>query len=395
LPNWKVPLSDVDIGEEEIRAVTKVLRSRWLSMGAVTQEFESKFAEYVGVKHALAVANCTAALHLASLAVGLRRGDRVICPSLTFVAAANAIRYAGAVPVFADIQSTEDLNISPDDVERKIDASTKAISVVHYGGHPCDMDAILPIARKHNLAVIEDAAHAVGAFLHGPDSVRRCGTMGDLGCFSFFANKNLVTGEGGMIITNRDDLAESIRSLRSHGMTTLTWDREQGHSFSYDVVGLGYNYRIDEIRSAIGLVQLKKLDENNRKRAYLTKYYMRKLGSVEEICIPFQQAKEGSSYHIFPIVLNQEFDRSAFMKFMKANGIQTSIHYPPIHGFSAFRNGCKTEVALPRTEAIKHRLVTLPLYPSMQESDIDYMAATIKNWLALQNALKSSPVPLR
>jgi dTDP-4-amino-4,6-dideoxygalactose transaminase len=400
LHRWKVPLSDVDIGEEEILAVGNVLRSRWLSMGAVTAEFERQFANYVGVKYAFGVANCTAALHLASLAVGLRPCDRVICPSLTFVAAANAIRYVGAVPNFADITSVDNLNISPEDIERKLDDSTRAISVVHYGGYPCDMDAILSIARKHNLAVIEDAAHAVGASLQGrngasvnpTEDVRHCGTMGDIGCFSFFANKNLATGEGGMIVTNRDDLAGRIKSLRSHGMTTLTWDREHGHSFSYDVVGLGYNYRIDEIRSAMGLVQLRKLDANNHKRGCLTRYYMDKLRDVEEIHVPFQQARGQSSYHIFPIVLNHGLDRSEFMNFMKANGIQTSIHYPPIHGFSAYRGGLATSVVLPLTEGIKDRLVTLPLYSTMREGDVDLICRTIKNWLTLHKS--ESPISL-
>jgi dTDP-4-amino-4,6-dideoxygalactose transaminase len=389
LNRWKVPLSDIDIGEEEILAVADVLRSRWLSMGPVTAEFERRFAEHVGVKHAFAVTNCTAALHLASLAVGLGPGDHAICPSLTFVATANGIRYAGAVPVFADITSVDDLNISPEDIERKVDASTKAICVVHYAGYPCAMDSILSIARRHNIYVIEDAAHALGAATYvksdtdgGQETVlRKCGAIGDIGCFSFFANKNMVTGEGGMLTTNRDDLAGQIRILRSHGMTTLTWDREQGHSFSYDVIGLGYNYRFDEIRSAIGLTQLKKLDSNNQKRATATSLYKEKLADIDEIYIPFREVQSRPAYHLFPIILSESIDRVAFMKFMQANGIQTSIHYPPIHTFSAYRNVSDSANRLSVTEDIQKRIVTLPLYPNLGEHDIDYIARTIKDWI--------------
>jgi len=398
LNRWKVPLSDIDIGEDEIQAVAEVLRSRWLSMGPVTEEFERRFAEYVGVKYAFAVANCTAALHLASLAIDLGPGDRAICPSLTFVATANAIRYVGAEPVFADITSVDNLNISPEDIERKIDSSTKAIYVVHYGGYACAMDSILSIARCHNLYVIEDAAHALGAATYGQldknigqtKMLRQCGAIGDIGCFSFFANKNMVTGEGGMLTTNGDDLAERIRLLRSHGMTTLTWDREQGHSFSYDVVELGYNYRFDEMRSAIGLVQLKKLEANNNRRAAVTGLYKERLADIAEIHIPFREVSSKPSYHLFPILLRKGIDRSAFMEFMRGNGIQTSIHYPPIHTFSAYKNSCESAHNLQITEEIQKRIVTLPLYPELEERDVDYVSRTIEDGLMKQRSI--SPV---
>ena len=246
--NWRVPLADLDYGEEEEQAVLEVLHSRWLTMGAITKEFETEFAEYVGARHAVAVSNATEALHLACAALGIGRGDEVIAPSLTFVATTNAILYTGADVRFADISGPGDLNISPPQIEEQITERTRAVMVMHYGGYPCDMRAILEIAARHQLAVIEDAAHATGARLEG----RALGTWGDVGCFSFFSNKNLSTGEGGMLVTNREDMAEKVRSLRSHGMTTLTWDRHQGHAYSYDVVDLGYNYRIDEMRSALG-----------------------------------------------------------------------------------------------------------------------------------------------
>ncbi len=204
---WRVPLSDVDMGDDEIRAVTDVLRSKWLTMGEVTQHFEQSFAGFIGVKHAFAVTNATVALHLANTALGIGPGDEVILPSLTFVATANAVKYTGAQPVFVEITSDVDLDISPEAIKEAITPATKAITVMHYGGYPCDMPAIRALAQEHGLAVIEDAAHAPGTELDG----KKAGMFGDIGCFSFFSNKNLATGEGGMIVTDRDDLAEKIR----------------------------------------------------------------------------------------------------------------------------------------------------------------------------------------
>jgi dTDP-4-amino-4,6-dideoxygalactose transaminase len=233
--DWKITLSDIDLGEAEITNVTRVLSSRWLSMGEVTREFERRFAAYLNVKYAFAVSNGTAALHLANMALGIGPGDEVIVPALTFVATSNAILYCGATPIFADITSLDNLNISPEAIAAKITPRTRAICVVHYGGYPVDMDYVTPIAQKHNLFVIEDAAHAPGAEYHG----RKAGTLGDVGCFSFFANKNLATGEGGMVVTDSDALAEQLTRLRSHGMTSLSWERHQGHVHSYDVTALG------------------------------------------------------------------------------------------------------------------------------------------------------------
>ena len=214
---WKVPLSDIDFGREEIETVVKVLESKWLTMGEVTQRFEAAFAEYLGVKHAFAVSNCTAALHIAYRVLGIEAGDEVICPSLTFVATANPIIYAGGTPVFADLSGIHDLNISPESITKRITEKTKAITVMHYGGYPCHMDTILNIANKHKLYVIEDDAHAPGAEYKG----KKAGTIGDIGCFSFFSNKNMVTGEGGMVVTNNDDLADKIQGGSGLGGTHI------------------------------------------------------------------------------------------------------------------------------------------------------------------------------
>ena len=376
--NWRIPLSDIDFDEAESLAVQSVLKSRWLTMGKVTQEFEATFAAHVQAKHAIAVTNATAALHLACLALGLGPGDEVIVPSLTFVATANAVRYVGAIPVFADVVSSDDLNIAPNAIESLITAHTRAIIVVHYAGYPCDMEAILSIAKQHNLFVIEDAAHAVGSELDG----RPLGTWGDVGCFSFFSNKNMTTGEGGMLTTNNDDLAQKLNRLRSHGMTSLTWDRHKGHAYSYDVVDLGYNYRIDEIRAAIGLVQLSKVERNNERRRSLTQVYRDALQELTpQIAVPFESHIGKTSAHIMPILLPKETMRKEFIDSMKENGIQTSIHYPPIHTFTAYKD--KMVWDLPVTEDVAKREITLPLYPAMSNDDVIVVVSAIQTSLNL------------
>lgn len=377
--NWRVPLADVVLGPEEEQAVLRILRSGWLTMGAETQAFEAEFAAFVGARYAFAVTNATAALHLAVMALGLGPGDEVITPSLTFVATANAIRYAGAVPVFADIESLDWLCLSGEAIEAAITDKTRAIMVMHYAGYACDMPAILEIAERHNLTVIEDAAHAVGASLGG----KALGTWGDVGCYSFFGNKNMTTAEGGMLVTNHDDLADKVRVLRSHGMTTLTWDRHQGHASTYDVVAPGYNYRIDEIRSAIGRVQLQKLPANNQVRAERTELYRELLARrVPEVVVPFGKPRGLSSFHILPVLLPAGADKPRIMAAMKAAGIQTSWHYPPVHQFRIYEEfqgpGFQQ---LPLTLAAAAREVTLPLYPTMTEDQVSMVVDSLADAL--------------
>jgi dTDP-4-amino-4,6-dideoxygalactose transaminase len=363
---WKIPLSDIDFGPEEIAAVDNVLQSRWLTMGSVTEEFEQAFAEYVGAKHAIAVTNATAALHLSCVAAGLGPGDEAIVPSLTFVATANAVRYTGATPIFADISGEDDLNISLHSIQAAISERTRAILVMHYGGYACDMPSIMGLARERGLKVIEDAAHAVGSELGGI----KLGIWGDIGCFSFFSNKNMTTGEGGMVVTNNDEYSKRMHLLRSHGMTTLTWDRHKGHAWSYDVVDLGYNYRIDEIRSSLGKVQLNKLPKNNERRRGLTQVYRDALQELApQVVVPFINHAGISAAHLMPVLLPVGTNRPSFMESMKSQGIQTSIHYPPIHTFTAYEGG-KAKHSLPYTEDIASREVTLPLYPALSDEDV-------------------------
>ncbi len=377
---WKVSLADIDFGVEEEEAVLRVVRSRWLSMGEETQCFEAEFAEFIGAKHTLAVTNATAALHLACIAANINPGDEVIVPSLTFVATANAVRYVGGVPIFADIESEDWLTISPTSIEKCISEKTRAIIVVHYAGYACDMPAIMEIAKKHNLIVIEDSAHTIGSELNG----KKLGTWGHIGCYSFFSNKNMTTGEGGMLATNDDDLAGRLKVLRSHGMTSLSWDRHKGHAWTYDVVDLGYNYRIDEIRSAIGRVQLKKVGGFNQRREKLTHLYREMLSElVPEIKVPFQAGRGTSCYHIMPVLLPAGTNRFDFMEGMKAEGIQTSIHYPPIHHFKNYQDQPEfLRVDLALTETIGAREITLPLYPMMKDGDVEIVVTAIQNQIA-------------
>ncbi|MGO9621881.1 MAG: DegT/DnrJ/EryC1/StrS family aminotransferase [Desulfobaccales bacterium] len=377
--HWKVPLADVTLGPEEIAAVTEVLKSGWLSMGPKTEEFEHRFKEFLGVKHAFAVANGTAALHLACESVGLQEGDEVLCPALTFVATANAILYTGARPVFIDIKGPHDLNLSVADAAAKVTEKTRAIMVLHYGGYPCDLDGVRALAAKYNLKIIEDCAHAPGAVYHSKDGPQMAGTIGDVGCFSFFANKNMTTGEGGMVVTKDDGLAEKIRIRRSHGMTTLTWDRHKGHSFSYDVVARGYNYRLDEMRAALGLVQLRNLAENNARRRELTGCYQEWLKDCEQLVLPFQGMTLGSSHHLFP-VLAERSRRAALMSALAEQQIQTSIHYPAVHQFSYYRKlwPASHPHHLPQTEDAVAREITLPLFPTMTEDQLRKVIASVR-----------------
>ena len=373
---WKVPLADIDFGVEEEEAVLRVVRSRWLSMGEETQNFEKEFAEFTGAKHALAVTNATAALHMACMAVNLGPGDEVIVPSLTFVATANAVRYTGATPIFADVESEDWLTISPASIEKCITDKTRAILIVHYAGYPCDMPAIQAIAKKHNLAILEDSAHTIGSYL----DEKHLGTFGEVGSFSFFSNKNMTTGEGGMVTTNDEALAEKLRVLRSHGMTSLTWDRHKGHAWSYDVVDLGYNYRIDELRSAVGRAQLKKIGRFNQRRAELTRLYRDLLSELApEVRVPFNEERGVSCHHIMPVLLPKGTNRVAFMEAMKAEGVQTSIHYPPIHHFQNYEGHTEfLRADLSVTEDVCGREVTLPLYPLLKDEDVRVVAEAVR-----------------
>jgi dTDP-4-amino-4,6-dideoxygalactose transaminase len=362
-----VPLADVLVDDELRSAVDEVVESGWWSMGQRVEEFEQAFASFLGVRHALAVANGTAALHLAVLAAGCGSGDEVVLPSLNFVAAANAIAHTGATPVFCDVSGADDLNLDVADLEAAVGPRTKAIVVLHYGGFPCDMEAVGKIADRHGLLVIEDAAHAPGAMWRG----RSCGSLGLIGCFSFFSNKNMPVGEGGMVVTDNDELADQLRLLRSHGMTTLTWARHRGHASSYDVRVHGFNYRLDELRAAIGLVQLSRLSAENAKRAEISSRYRDALHGTSGVTIPFGELEAGTtSAHHLAVAVLPEGRRDDVRADLGEKRIQTSVHYPPIHLFSVYET-LGVRRSLPQTEAIAKRVLTLPLFGHLQDDQVD------------------------
>ena len=376
---WKIPLFKIYWDNEDVELVSEAIKKgMFWAIGSNIDTFEKKISECIGSKYAITFNSGTSALHAALLAYGISKDDEVIVPSFTFIATANAPLFVGARPVFADNVSTENLNISPEEIEKKITKKTKAIIVMHYGGYPCNMKAIMGIAKRHGLYVIEDAAHAPGAEYHG----KKCGLIGDVGCFSFFSNKNLVTGEGGMTVTRNRTLAERIQRMRSHGMEALSWDKYRGRLSSYDIGGLGYNYRTTDIQSALGLVQLKKLDRNNRKRKRLVETYLNGLEKIEEISIPFSKLKGHPSYHLFPILVAHHIDRNKVMERLRRFGIQTSVHYPPVHLFSFYRTrfGFRRGM-LPQTEGVSRREVTLPLHPRMAEGDVKWIAEKVREAL--------------
>jgi dTDP-4-amino-4,6-dideoxygalactose transaminase len=367
-----IALSEPILGEEEKRALCEVIDSRWLTMGERVAAFEKAFAKMHGVDNAVAVNSCTAALHLSLKALNIGPGDEVLVPSLTFVATANAVLYVGASPVFLDIQDLEKPHISMEDAEAKCTTKTKAVIVMHYGGYIADLTAWRSFCDAKRLLLIEDAAHAPG--------IGGVGRWSDASAFSFFSNKNMSTAEGGMVISRDPSVLQRVRHLRAHGMSTDTLTRHRGHAYSYDVTMLGYNYRMDELRAAVGLAQLPRLPSWNRKRQDLSNIYRRMMtAQIPEVMIPFDQAKQTSA-HLMPVLLRKEVDRKNVMDQLRKDGIQTSIHYPPVHLFSYYADKCP-EVKLPKTEEFCARELTLPLHPSLGEGEIKIVIESLRKAL--------------
>ena len=370
---YTIPLFDVNFDEKEARAAYDTVKSGWVSAGVKCEELENQFKNLWHVNHAVAVSNCTVALHMACILAGFKPGDEVLCPSLTFAASANCIRYVGAKPVFCDLKGLEDMTINPDEIEKKITEKTKGIVAVHFAGFPCDMDRIMQIANKYNLKVIEDACHGPLSEYKG----KKLGTIGDFGCFSFFSNKNISTGEGGMLITNNDEYAARARLIRSHGMTTMSFQRASGHATSYDIVDLGYNFRFDDIRASIALEQLKKLPADYKRRAEVRARFVKNLKDCDKLAIPFKDNNEYVSNYIMPVILkdsNKKYRDSIRTK-LADKGIQTSVHYPAIHLFSVFK---EEGVSLPVTEYISDNETTLPMYARLSDEQVDFICDTLK-----------------
>ncbi len=372
---WSIQLFKLNFDDSEVKAVADVVAGGWLTMGEETKNFESCFGDFLGEGvYCKAVSNGTAALHMALLALDVGSGDEVIIPSLTFVADANVVNLVGATPVLADSCDLDNWNMSLDTIKGKVTDKTKALIVVHYAGYPCkDILEISEFCKERGIGLIEDVAHAPGASIDG----KKCGTFGDVGCFSFFSNKNLSIGEGGMVSTLCSDLHEKLGYLRSHGMTTLSLDRHQGRAITYDIAQPGLNYRMDEIRAAIGLVQLKKLRAGNLRRGELTKRYRSRLEETS-VKIPFDMQPEitESVYHILPVLLPKESNRVEIIGALKDKGIQASIHYPPFWNFSAYEGQFSPDDS-PITADICRRQLTLPLFPTMSDEEVDVVTEAL------------------
>ena len=365
---YKIPLFNLNFDEREVQAACDTIQSGWVSTGPKNAELEQMFIDMWGIKYAVSMANCTSALHVCCKVCGLGIGDEVLVPSLTFAASVNCIRYVGATPVFCDIVGSEHINIDPKEIEKNITPNTKAIVVVHMAGFSAKMAEIMTIARKYNLKVIEDACHGPLSEYNG----MKLGTIGDCAAFSFFSNKNISTGEGGMFVTNNEEMAKQARLLRSHGMTTMSYQRASGHATTYDILELGYNYRMDDIRAAIAIEQLKKLPNDLKKRNHVRQRYLERLNGVKGIEVPFADNKEFVSNYIMPIVLTKgdAAYRDAVREKIHAAGIQTSVHYPAIHRFSIYKD---YPALLPQTEYVTDHEITLPMYAALTDEQVDFI----------------------
>jgi dTDP-4-amino-4,6-dideoxygalactose transaminase len=377
--SWTLPLTDLELSEEDVAAYLGVLESGWLTMGPRTREFERAFAERFGAAHAVALSSGTAALHLALLAAGVGDGDEVLVPAMTFVAGAAAVRYCGARPVLVDSLGPEDLNVDPVDAERRITPSTRAILATHWLGYACDLAALERLCLEHDLILIEDCAQSVTA---RDRRGRLTGTVGAAGCFSFFSKKQLSVGEGGMILTSEEAIAEKVRSLRSHAMTSMTWDRHRGHAETYDVVDIGFNFRIDEPRAALGLSRLRRLDGDIARRRELVHRYREQLWDLPGVVIPWSDEDvERSSHFGFAILADDEATRSRLVMELGASGIQTT-HYPSLTALSAYGD----QPPQPRTEELAGRHLLLPLSSNYTAREVDLVATEVKRIMAASAA---------
>jgi dTDP-4-amino-4,6-dideoxygalactose transaminase len=360
------------IGAEEQAALAKVIEDGWITMGANVRAFELAFADRHGALDAVAVSSCTAALHLILEALGIGPGDEVLVPSLTFVASVNCVAYVGATPVFVDIESLSDPLISIDDAAAKCSPRTKAAILVHYAGNLADREAWRSFAASRRIYLIEDSAHAIG--------IEGVGSYGDAAAFSFYGNKNMTTAEGGMILARDPSLLDRIRQMRGHGMTSATFQRHSSGKPQYDVTMLGYNYRMDELRAAVGLVQLAHLAEWNARRRSLAVEYANALGChCPGVLAPTLGAR-ATAHHIMPVVLPPDADRDAIIAALRSAGIQTTIHYPPVHLLSYYRTR-HPEVSLPLTEEYCLRELTLPMHPRMDASQVERVVVALADAL--------------
>lgn len=377
LKKSKVPFFVPNISADDRKAVIDALKSPLLTDGPKLREFESTFAKFTGAKYAIGVSNATSALQLTLKSLGIKKGDEVIVPDITFVATVNAVLLCNATPVLVDVQK-EDLNISIESVKNSITKKTKLILPVHMAGKVCKINEIIKIAKHNDLLVLEDCAHAIGARTEG----KHVGMFGNAGCFSFYPTKNITTIEGGMIITNSKKIAKYVTSARNHGLSRSLMNRfSHGKPWDYDVVEPGYNYRLDEVRSALGLSQLKRLKELNLLRRKACEYYKKKLESVKGVITPQISQKDDNVYHLYITRITKEYNlsRDKLFTIFAKEGITTSLHYKPLHKFTAYKKTAKIYDELKNSNELYDEIISLPLYPKISRGQQDLVIECIKN----------------
>jgi len=372
----KFPAYKPWISDEDRKIVKKTLAQSMLTLGPQLEKFENDFCKYSKAKYAVAVSNCTAALHLSLMALGIKKDDEVIIPDLTFVADANAILACNAKPVIVDINK-ENFFLSISNIKKNITKKTKAIIPVHIYGQVCNIEEILDIAKDNNLKVIEDCAHAVGTF----HKSKHVGTLGNTGCFSFYPTKNITTAEGGMVITNSEKIAVKVRHLRSHGMTKSLKSRYSSeYPWIFDIKQSGYNYRLDEVRAALGITQLKRIKKINGLRKKASSYYNKNLQNIPGIILPDMVNDKTHSYHLYTIRVTKPYklSRNQLFKKLKDSGIRTTVYWMPIHKYTAYRKFVKTSNIL-NTTKIYDEILALPLFPNISKKHQDAVIRVIKS----------------
>jgi perosamine synthetase len=372
----KVPYYVPWINSDDAKNVKKSLEQRWITNGPILKKFEKNIGEYIGVKYSSGVGSATQALHLSMRALGIGLGDEVIVPTFTFAATANSVLYCGAKPILTDVDD-ETFNISPKEIEKNITKKTKAIIPVHYGGQSCDMNEIIKIAKKHKLKIIEDCAHALGSTFKN----KMCGSMGLTGCFSFYPTKIITTGEGGMCTTNSKSIFNKINLLRSQGMSIQAKERETNASWKYDIVDLGYNYRLDEIRSSLGLSQFNRIKKINQMRIKVAEKYDLLINKIKGLSIPVKKLDRNHIYHLYTIKVEKEYPLSRDQLFSKLahKGIGTSVQYFPLHLMTLYKKDYKNKKNyFPNANNLKDKILCLPIYPQMTDKEITYVVSNLK-----------------
>ncbi len=371
----KIPYFTPWLTKEDGKNILKTLNQRWLTNGPNLKKFENKFCSLIGSKFAIGVGSATHALHLSVKSLGIGPGDEVIVPTFTFAATANAVEYCGAKTIFADVEQ-DTFNISPKEIQRKITKKTKAIIVVHYGGQACDMDKIISISKKRGLKIIEDCAHALGSTFKN----KKCGSMGITGCFSFYPTKIITTGEGGMVTSSNSRISHKICMLKSQGMNVLPSEREKKGKWRYDIEDLGFNYRLDEIRAALGLSQFRRVKEINRRRINIAKKYNSLIKKIPGLSIPATKSDRNHIYHLYSIKIEKNYNltRDQLIQKLHKNNIGTSVQYYPLHLMSYFEKKYHyKKLQFPNANILKDKILCLPIFPTMTEKQVKFVVSKL------------------